>query len=217
MRSLGAVKLEIVGKMNPRRRDRLVVVKINLHVLDRAPKPFDENVVIHPPASIHAYFDPRIFQKTREIHARELRPLVRVENLRLRDPECFPQRLQTESGVQCRGKLPENDIPALPVQNRYEINKSMGETDIRLSGRWSPCFLAEIGLPSPLSEPEVHLSLCIRLSRSHNKDRCFHPTPTIPHNGEIPHKVLLLSAILPDFTSRMIEAGFATGDKLPSA
>jgi hypothetical protein len=127
MRSLVVVKLEIVGKMYPRRRDRLAVVKINLLVLDRAPKPFDENVVVYPASSIHAYFDPRVFQKIREIHARELRPLVRVENLRLRDPECFTQRLQTESGVQCRGKLPGNDMPAVPAQDRYEINESMGE------------------------------------------------------------------------------------------
>ena len=106
VRSLVVVKLEIVEKMNPRRRARLVVVKINLLVLDRAPKPFDENVVVDPASSIHAHLNPFVFQKAREIHARELRPLVRVENLRLRDPECFPQRLQTEARVRCRGKLP---------------------------------------------------------------------------------------------------------------
>jgi len=76
-----------------------------------------------------------LFQKSREVGARKLRDLVRVENLRLRDPERFPQRLQTESAVQCRRKLPGDDITAVPIQDRYEINESMGETDISYIGR----------------------------------------------------------------------------------
>jgi hypothetical protein len=99
-------------------------------VLDRAPEPLHEDVVVHSAATVHAHFDPCVFQKSREIHARELRPLVRVENLRLRDPERFPQRLQTKAGVQCRGKLPGQDIPAGPVQDRNEINESVGETNV---------------------------------------------------------------------------------------
>ena len=158
MRPFVVVKLEIVGKMRPRRRDRLVVVKINLLVLDRPPEPLHKNVVVDPAAAIHAHSDPRILQKLScEIHAREMRTLVRVENLRTRDPERFPQRLQTKARVQCRRKLPGHHIPAVPVHDRRKINESMGETDIRLSrrcstGRERPCRIGSTSrIPSPRS------------------------------------------------------------------
>lgn len=112
--------------MNLCRRERLVVVKINLLVLARALKPLDKDVVVHPPASVHAHLDPFVFQKTCESHVRELRALVRVENLRIRDPECFPQRLR----VQGRGKLLGDEIPAVPVHDRREINESMSKKDL---------------------------------------------------------------------------------------
>ena len=135
MRPFGVVKPEIIGKVRSRRRDRLVIVKINLLVFDRAPKPFDKDVVVHPAAAVHAHLNPLVEKTTSEVLARELRALVRVENLWLRDPERFPQRLQTESAVQGRRKLPGDDIAAVPVQDRYEINESMGETDVGDIGR----------------------------------------------------------------------------------
>ena len=116
MRPFIVIKLEIGEKMRPRCRDRLVVVKINLLVLDRPPEPLHKNVVVHPAAAIHAHSDPRIFQKSCEIHARELRTLIRVENLRLRDLERPPHRLQTEPRVQRDRKLPGNHLPDVGSQ-----------------------------------------------------------------------------------------------------
>ena len=71
-----------------------------------------------------------LFQKSREVGARKLRALVRVENLRLRDPERFPQRLQTEAGVQRDRKLPGQDIAAVPIHDDNQINEAVGQTNV---------------------------------------------------------------------------------------
>jgi CheY-like chemotaxis protein len=48
------------------------------------------------------------------------------------------------------------------------------------SRRRAPCRLSAAGLSSPLPEPDVRLSLRIRLSRRHGEVRRSHPGETVP-------------------------------------
>ena len=67
----------------------------------------------HPAPAVHADLDVMLFQKSREIGARKLRALVRVENLRLIDLKRLPNGVQTEARVQRRRKLPISRLTRL--------------------------------------------------------------------------------------------------------
>lgn len=116
VRPLLVVEHKIIGKSPPCLRHHHVVVKIQLLVFDRAPEALDKDITPLPSSS--------------EIQARELHPLVRLENLRLRDSERPLQRLQTEARVQCRRKLQGKDISAAPVQDRHQMNKTVSQRDV---------------------------------------------------------------------------------------
>ena len=65
-------------------------------VLHTSPQPLHEHVVDRPPLAVHADRDPRLLQPSGERQRRELHPLVRVEELRRRDPQRLFQGLQAE-------------------------------------------------------------------------------------------------------------------------
>src|SRR6266851_2371668 len=54
----------------------------------------------------------------------------------------------------------------------------------------------------PPSEPDMHLSLCIRLSGSHGERRSAHPTPPEPLDPEAGKEELLSSILAPDLLGR---------------
>jgi len=128
---LFVVKMKVSHKMRTSLRDRRVIVKINLLVFHRTPETLDENVVVNPAPSIHADLDVMLFQKSREVGARKLRALVRVENLRLRDLKRLPNRVQTEALVQRRRELPGQNIPTVPIHDRYQVDKPLGQPNVR--------------------------------------------------------------------------------------
>jgi TolB-like protein len=64
-------------------RHRLVVLQVHLLVFERAPQPFNENVVHAASSSVHADTDLPGRQFTGELFTRELRTLIGVEYLRL--------------------------------------------------------------------------------------------------------------------------------------
>jgi hypothetical protein len=66
MRPLFIVELKINGQMRSDVRDRLIFVQIDLLLLDRAPKPVDEDVVVHPAPAVLADPDPLGFKAPRE-------------------------------------------------------------------------------------------------------------------------------------------------------
>jgi hypothetical protein len=74
----------------------LVVPEIDLLVLDRAPEALDEDVVEGAAATVHADCDPACCETAGELGARELAPLVRVEDLRLRDHKGLVESLETD-------------------------------------------------------------------------------------------------------------------------
>src|SRR5712692_5813379 len=57
--------------------------------------------------------------------------------------------------------------------------------------------IATGGFARPLAEPDMHLSLCIRLSRNQSEVGRIHPAATIALNLEPAHLILLTSLGLP--------------------
>ena len=65
------------------------------------------------------------------------------------------------------------------------------------SDRSALSALRPMGFSSPPSEPDVHLSLCIRLSKGFRKVRRPHPIERKPHHRDLAHLVLLNAALGP--------------------
>ncbi len=76
------------------------VSQVDVLVLQRAPQTFDEHVVQRTPSSIHADRHAARDQTTGELHRRELKPLVAVEQFRATQGESVVQRFQAEAPVE---------------------------------------------------------------------------------------------------------------------
>src|ERR1700678_4406564 len=83
MRTPVIVEMEVTLQCRPEVAATGEVAGIDQFVLQRAPEPFDENVVEASPASIHADADFPFAQRPREVRGSELRALIGVEDLRL--------------------------------------------------------------------------------------------------------------------------------------
>ena len=81
MRTLVAVKLEILLKTRTQLPHRFVIVQVKVFVLHRPPQSLDEYVVQRATAAIHADRDLVSFQHTRKLPRRELAPLIGIEDL----------------------------------------------------------------------------------------------------------------------------------------
>ena len=75
------------------------------------------------------------------------------------------------------------------------------------SRRRAPCHLSAAGFSSPLTEPDVRLSLRIRLSRRHGKVRLSHPCEAVSADRGPGEHMLLDRPFLPDPPCR----AYATG------
>jgi hypothetical protein len=81
-------------------------------VLHRPPQALDKDVVVATTASIHADLDPMIQQHAREFFARELRTLVRIEDLGLIEPgERFAEGVDAEPRRQGVRQTPGQNPP----------------------------------------------------------------------------------------------------------
>lgn len=123
--------MKVRRKMRTSLHDCSVIVKINLLVFYRTPETLDENVVVNPAPSVHADFDPFTFHKPSKLRACEQQPLVRVEDPRLRYLKGAAQRLQTKASFQRRRELPGQNIPTVPIHDRYQVDKPLGQPDVR--------------------------------------------------------------------------------------
>ena len=83
MRAAAIVEIEIAPDPIARRADAVVGVQIDLLVLHAAPEPLDEHIVSPGAFAVHADCDLVLRQHGGEGCARELRALVRVEDLGL--------------------------------------------------------------------------------------------------------------------------------------
>ncbi len=76
----------------------------------------------------------------------------------------------------------------------------------RMSRRCAPYGIAAAGLASPLAEPDVRLSLRIRLSRRHGKVRRIHPRKTVSLDRCPTEHMLLSRPFSPDPSRRPASA-----------
>lgn len=94
---------EVTAELGPGFRHRCAGLQVRLLVLDALPQPLDEHVVLPTPPPVHADGDAVLLQQVDERLARELAPLVRIE-----DPQAAPcaRALRTVDGRgESRGTL----------------------------------------------------------------------------------------------------------------
>src|SRR5208282_4736852 len=92
-------------------------------------------------------------------------------------------------------------IPVIVFWRLPSRSSSSGGCHPGESRRRAPCRLSAAGLSSPLPEPDVRLSLRIRLSRRHGEVRRSHPGETVSVDRG-PGEQVLLGGALPPETSR---------------
>jgi len=133
-------------------RDHRVMVKINLFILDCPPEPFHKDVVVNPAAAIHADPDPCPLKTPRELHTGELNLFIRIEDVGFGEAQGLLQGSQTEPCVQCRRDLPGQNIPAEPVHDRHQVNKSTKHPNV-----------GDIRIPDPIGTINHQISQQIRI------------------------------------------------------
>ena len=99
--------------------------------------------------------------------------------------------------------------PGSPWENGYieSFNARLRDELLSRVGPKRPVSLSPMGFSGPPSEPDVHLSLCIRLSKGLRKVRRHHPFEREPQDRLVAHEVLLNAALGPDPIAGMNPAG----------
>jgi len=125
MGSLSIVEPEVVVQADSRLSAVLVGSQIHFFVLYGPPQPLDEQIIVVAPLSIHADPDSSTLQECSEVLAGKLAALVGIEYLRFTLLECLLQRRDTKTSVQCVGEPPGQHVPAVPVDDGHQIEKSL--------------------------------------------------------------------------------------------
>jgi len=99
------------------------VAGINQLVLERAPQPFDENVVERAPAAIHADRYAAAFERSQKVRRGELRALIGVPDFGLAKTKRSVQRRQAETGFHRIGEFPTEHEAAEPIHHRDQVEK----------------------------------------------------------------------------------------------
>src|SRR5712672_2426655 len=111
--------------------DAAIGVQVDLLVFEAAPQPLDEDVVHVAPLAIHANRDLVPAQHAGEVVAGELAALVGVEDLRpTKASERFLERLNAKIGAERVRQLPGQHRAAVPVHDRYQVEKAPGHRDV---------------------------------------------------------------------------------------
>ena len=114
--------VDVSAERSPRFGDAGIGPQVNLLVFDGPPEPLHENIVPPRPFAIHADRDLVTSQQPREGQARELRPLIRVEDLGL---AVFGQRLldslDAKACVERDRELPGQHLPTKPIDDGGKI------------------------------------------------------------------------------------------------
>jgi len=100
------------------------VAGVDQFVFERAPQPFDEDIVQRSPAAIHTDRDAALLERSQEVGRGELRTLIGVPDFRLAKPERGVERGQAEGGFHGIGKFPTEYVTAEPVHDRDQIEKA---------------------------------------------------------------------------------------------
>src|ERR1700730_15312451 len=125
MRASSVIKAEVGSDGSAGVAGAVVGPQIHLLVLDAAPQAFDEHVVPPSPLAVHADRNAIVGEHAGECRARELRALVRVEDVRLAvSSQSILQRLDAERGFHCDRYTPPKHATAAPLQHNGQINKT---------------------------------------------------------------------------------------------
>jgi len=165
--------------------------------LERREEALAHRVVVAVPDRSHGGSDPCLPAALAEFDRRVLASLVRVMDhvVRAAPLERHVQGVQNELRPKVVGHRPPDDpAPEDVHDSRKEENPRPGR-DVRLSRAKAPCGLTAAGFFRPPAEPDVHLSLCIRLSRNQGEVGCPHPSAAKTPNGEQRHEELLPTAV----------------------
>jgi hypothetical protein len=84
----------------------------------------DEDVVQCSTASIHTDGNLPLFENAGESVARELHPLIRIENLRRRLFQSLIQGAGAELRFQRGRDFPRQDVARVPINHRGQVNKA---------------------------------------------------------------------------------------------
>ena len=121
MQPLVTVKVKVIGQARFQFAWRSVTSQINVLVLHRSPKPFDEHVVQRSTTTVHADLNTLLFKLAGELAARELAALVRVENRRTSaGRERFFQCFDAKTRVQRVRQPPRQNASAVPIHYRRQ-------------------------------------------------------------------------------------------------
>lgn len=129
MKPLGVVEFKIPPETQGKIRNGFVFIEVESLVLETPPQAFHEDVVESPAPAIHADSDIPFLQWSEEGLAGELASLVGIEDLRL---SFFKGSGEDFNAKHCRvfGKLPKEDITAVPVDNGHRIHETSCHTAI---------------------------------------------------------------------------------------
>jgi hypothetical protein len=143
--------------------------QMDLFIFDRAPQPFDENVVHETSAPVHRNRDASGFKLAGERGAGELRALIGVEYSRLSVPEqSLLQRRDAKRGVNRVRQPPGQNRPAGPINDRHEIQKAARHRDVGDVGR---PHVVRLGDRQPTQQIRINLvsRRCFARARARNQ------------------------------------------------
>ena len=123
----GIVELEVPPDSISGFWNRFIGSPVHLLILDAPPQPLDEHVVSSTSLPVHADPDSVFFEQAGESLARELAPLIRVEDLRGAVAlQGFFNRLHAKSGVHRDRYPPGQRLTAAPVHHNGKVYKPPG-------------------------------------------------------------------------------------------
>ena len=121
------VEHEMLADAGSRIADGVIGVQIDFLVLDRLPKPFDEDIVSPAALAVHADPDVAILEHLSKLGAGELAALVGIEDLGCAEAgKGFLQGVDAEIGAHADRHAPGEYPPARPVHDCCEIDEPTG-------------------------------------------------------------------------------------------
>ena len=101
-------------------------MQVDALILQRAPQPFDEDVVEEPAPPVHRDSHPGLFQALRPSPRRKLAALIGVEYLRCaKAAQRLIQRIDAEPDVHGVRQTPRQNLAAPAVHDRHQIQKAL--------------------------------------------------------------------------------------------
>ena len=130
VRPFTVVEVEVLGQPMACVARAGVVVQVHFFVLDRAPKPFREDIVHCMASSIHADPDVGCQQPVGVLWAGELAPLIAVPDFRSGFGQSDVNGLQHESDVQGLVEFPTDHVTRKPVHDSDQVHPASVQTDV---------------------------------------------------------------------------------------